>query len=57
MHPGRGAGVNGLTNYMEFNGIGLVLTRGIFHDDEEELNNAMDLISPDDSETDINQGY
>ena len=57
MHPGRGAGVNGLTDYMECNGIGLVLTRGIFHDDEEELNDVMDLISSDDSPPDINQEY
>jgi hypothetical protein len=57
MHSGRGTGVVGVTDFMECNGIGLVLTRGIFHDDEEELNDVMDLISHDDPETDINQGY
>jgi hypothetical protein len=57
MHPGPGTGIDGLTDYQESNSIGLVLTRGIFHDDEEELNDVMDLMSHDDSQPDINQGY
>jgi hypothetical protein len=57
MQPRCGTGVDGCTDYMECNNIGLVLTRGIFHDDEEELNDVMDLISVHDPPSNANQGY
>ena len=44
-------------NDPEYEAIALALMKGIFHDDEDELNDVMDLISHDDPETDINQGY
>ena len=39
------------------NGIGLVLARGIFHDDEAELNNVNDLIENQAVSHDGNRGY
>jgi len=38
-------------------GIGLVLARGIFHDDEAELNSVNDLIENQAVSHDVNRGY
>ena len=51
------ATVDGVIDYTECNGIGLVLTQQIFHDDEEELNDVMDLIDNRAPLPGANQGY
>jgi hypothetical protein len=52
-----GAGVNGWMERTECSSIGLMLMQGIFHDDEEELNDILDLIGFYAVSTDFNQGY
>jgi hypothetical protein len=51
------AAVSGWTSNTDCNGIALVLTRGIFHDDEDELNDVMELIEYEAMPPQINQGY
>jgi hypothetical protein len=57
VHPHLINGVDGFTDCLECGSIGLVLTQGIFHDDENELNDVIDLISDEKAGPDINQGY
>jgi len=57
IHPPGINGVDGLTDYLECGSIGLVLTRSIFHDDEEDLTEVINLISDEKAGPDINQGY
>jgi len=57
IHPHGINGVDGFTDYLESGSIGLVLTQSIFHDDEEDLTEVIDLISDEKAGPDINQGY
>jgi hypothetical protein len=57
IQPSKRVKDNGCSDYIECNGIGLALTQQIFHDDEEELNDVMDLIDTRAPLPGANQGY
>jgi hypothetical protein len=57
VHPRHLAGIDGFTDCMECGNIGLALTEGIFHDDENALNDIIDSISDQKAGPEINQGF